>query len=119
MIELALLLACGAAAIFLAAIGTGPAQGDLRFNAIHHAYFGAPLVLTGAWWHWLGYHPAFAIVLLWLGVVILADDAATHGVQRWLKRPGFQGPLHRLYGLAYARCSWLRALNIWLDTRLR
>lgn len=114
MTRLALIIAGASLVAFLAAIGLGPAKEDLRFDQAHHLYWGAPLVIVGAW-----RHGVLALVLLWLGVVLMLDDAIEHCVQRLTGDLHWASPLHRLYGLIYDRWPWLRALNAWVDRRLR
>lgn len=97
------------AALFLAAVWLGPDRGDLNPRQAHHGYWGAALYalarLLG--WSWVA----------WVGLALLADDALQHAVQRWLRRPAFRSPVHRLYGLAW-RLSWVRRLNAAIDRLL-
>jgi hypothetical protein len=113
-VTIALVLAGVALLAFLLAIGLGPKKQDLRFDQLHHEYEGLLLVLIA-----FAVKAAIGGVLRWTGVALMLDDALEHSVQRLTGDLFWQSPLHRLYGLVYARWAWVRELNAWLDARLR
>ena len=60
----------------------GEQVGELRWRRLHHAYWGAVLLIVGllAGWPWLQ----------WLGAVLLLDDGIQHAAQRLTGRTSWR-----------------------------
>lgn len=59
-------------ALLFALAMNGEQVGELQWRKLHHAYYGALLMLAGLWWPWLA----------WVGAVLLLDDGIQHAAQR-------------------------------------
>jgi hypothetical protein len=75
----------------------------------HHGYLG--IGLLGASWA-LGWPPLGLI-----GGLLVLDDAYQH--LRQVGEPGYESPLHQLYGRYLWPLPWVRSLNRWLDRLFR
>src|SRR5260370_13521804 len=76
---------------------------DVRANELHHLYLGLLLILATlplGGWRW--------IATLWIGALLMADDAYEH--LRQAVEPAFQSPLHQLF----AKYLWPLAPVQWL-----
>lgn len=84
-------------------------EATFRIDEFHHSYLGPPLVIVG-WWTspWV----------MFVGVVLTADDTYQHWRQTWCAEPEYRSPLHRLFGATLWRLRWVRDLSKWLDQRL-
>lgn len=58
------------------------------WREIHHLYYGLAVVAVATWLDW----PQW---VAFVGLVVMADDAAQHVVQIWT--PEWRSPLHRAY----------------------
>ncbi len=80
---------------------------DVRANELHHLYLGLLLILATlplGGWRW--------IATLWIGALLMADDAYEH--LRQAVEPAFQSPLHQLF----AKYLWPLAPVQWLAAQL-
>jgi hypothetical protein len=83
-------------------------------RGFHHAYLGAALMLGGflavvftGWPLWV------CLEIVFVGVVIFADDLYQHARQR--KDPAYRSPLNRLYAVTLWRIPLIQKLNRLVD----